>query len=64
MAKIIGQQLQPLDNLSVDEIKVADERHTLSLADRPEELRIVLTRPLTILRSKEIAMVSRRRIFL
>ena len=59
MAKTIGQQLQNLDSLSANEVKVADEKHTLSLADKSEELRIVLTRPLTICRSKEIEKVSR-----
>ena len=58
MAKTIGQQLQPLESLSADEVKVADEKHTLSLADKPEELRIVLTRPLTVCKSQEIAKVG------
>ena len=58
MAKTIGQQLQNLDKLSGDEVKVADEKHTLSLVDKPEELRIVLTRPLTVCRSKEIKKVG------
>ena len=60
MAKTIGQQLQQLDSLGGNEVKVADEKHTLSLADKPEELRIVLTRPLVTWNSKEIEKVIYR----
>lgn len=57
MAKTVGQKLRPLEGLPSDEVKVADERHVLSVSDKPEDLGIVLTRPLVTCHDSEITKV-------
>ena len=46
MTATVGQSLQPAELQPQAEIVIAEERHLLSVSGKPEELRIVLTRPL------------------
>lgn len=57
MAGTVGQHLRPLAELPDSEVKVADEKHNLTMANQSEEVRIVLTRPLVAVRSEEILQV-------
>ena len=46
IASTLGQQQRALAEKPGSEVVIAEERHPLSLHDKQEELRIVLTRPL------------------
>lgn len=58
MARTLGQRLRALADISKDEVRVAQEKHSLGLGDQIEEFRIVLTRPLIVCNSREILKVT------
>ena len=57
MEATVGHPLKPLAELPPQEVRVAEEKHTLSVSEATEDLRIVLTRPLVAACSKAVLEV-------
>lgn len=57
MEATVGHRLQRLAELPPQEVRVADEKHSLPFNDTSEDLRIVLTRPLVTACKKAVLEV-------
>ena len=58
MEATVGHPLKPLAELPPQEVRVAEEKHTLAVGEATEDLRIVLTRPLVAACSKAVLEVT------
>ena len=58
MEATVGHPLKPLAELPPQEVRVAEEKHSLAVGEVTEDLLIVLTRPLVAACSKAVLEVT------